>query len=502
MDNLSTTSSDLFNKIRSRFSNIKIGDETGVVITDPTNARFFDFNFNKHGQVNIKLDEESLVIIYPVSMFKSMEDKTEWFKFLKEMRLFAKKNLLRFDTRDISKSNLEKRDYHYLSGENKMSESKMFGTSKTSYQDIGEARLVVKHTQPINIASPAGRTQRIESIYIESNGERFRYPFKHLNGARAMANHIAHGGVMHDEIGKYISGLSEELGKLRQFKNYTSRFGVMSETFNDIPEKVASRMDDVKLEIANLQKSSYYTSFKESFKPIDDVMIPEDTINQWVDALTIRTFNEELKSAFPYIYKLVSEKIQNLQFGDLVSEDSDKNEDDEESETAEDKFEKEFEENIAEISPAFEEPCDCNEGTMNPCEDCEQRMACPDAQAETEEEPPSEHAVAKEPTITKEIIEFVKSMYNAEDGTFPRGAEAVKIAAEKKYGPQAGKFAEFVVNRLSGQTEGMAGSIAGGVAGAMVGKTPSSALAGAEIGGAMQDAGQSELARIRSLSGL
>lgn len=501
MENLSTTSSDLFNKIRSRFSKIKIGDESGVLITDPANARFFDFNFNKAGQVNIKLDETSLVIIYPVSMLQSLGDKTEWFKFLKEMRLFAKKNLLRFDTRDISKSNLEKRDYHYLSGENKMSESKMFGTSKTSYQDIGDARLVVKHTQPINIASPAGRTQRIESIYIESNGERFRYPFKHLNGARAMANHVSHGGALHDDIGRYISGLSEEIGKLRQFKNYTSRFGVMSENFTDIPDKVAARLEDAKLEIANLQKASYYTSFKESFKPIDDVMIPEDTINQWVDALTIRTFNEELKSAFPYIYKLVSEKIQTLQFDDLVAEDTTEK-DEPVVKTAEDKFEEEFENEIAEISPSFEVPCDCNEGTANPCEDCEERMACPDAQAETEEDPPSVNAVAKEHTITKEIIEFVKSMYNAEDGTFPRGAEGVKIAAEKKYGPEAGQFAEFVVNRLSGKSEGVTGAIAGGVAGAMIGKTPSSALTGASIGGSIQDAGQSELERIRSLSGL
>jgi hypothetical protein len=46
-------------------------------------------------------------------------------------------------------------------------------------------------------------------------------------------------------------------------------------------------------------------------------------INSWVDALTIRTFNEELKGVFPYIYKLVSEKREGeLNYDDLVAEET------------------------------------------------------------------------------------------------------------------------------------------------------------------------------------
>ena len=37
------TSQDLFNKIRSQFSNIKIGDESGGATADPNNAVFFEF---------------------------------------------------------------------------------------------------------------------------------------------------------------------------------------------------------------------------------------------------------------------------------------------------------------------------------------------------------------------------------------------------------------------------------------------------------------------------
>ena len=39
------TSTDLFNKIRSQFSNIRIGDENGVPTADPGSATFFEFEF-------------------------------------------------------------------------------------------------------------------------------------------------------------------------------------------------------------------------------------------------------------------------------------------------------------------------------------------------------------------------------------------------------------------------------------------------------------------------
>lgn len=450
MKDLTTTSTDLFNKIRSRFSNIKIGDQEGAITNDPSTARFFDFNYKVNekslGRVNIKIDENSLVLIYNESMLDqaNIVVRKQWYDFLREIRQFARSNLLTFDTRDITKSNLEKRDYQYLSkntGEKKMSESKLFGTSKTSYQDIGNARIIVKHSQPVNYNVPAGRTQHIDSIYIESaNGERFKYPFKHLNGARALAIHVSNGGNAYDQMGTYISGLSEELSKLRQFKNYTQRSNVMSETLGDITSKVIDRIDLVKTEIANLQKQSYYESFVESFKPQDSQEVPEEMVNQWVDALTIKTFNEELKSVFPYIYKLVAEKT-NLDYEDLVGE-TDTHEIDQKDDTdiTEHSLIIDFENQLESIAtPEFEkemyeEECDCDENTQNPCEDCQDKM---------------ESSKHKKYEISQEVVEFVKSMYDKETGKFPKGAEGVKIAAEKRFGEQAGRFAHYVVEKLS-----------------------------------------------------
>ena len=467
MKDLSTISTDLFNKIRSRFTDVKIGDETGALTNEEADARFFDLNYTVGdrdlGRVNIKIDEKALTVIYNESMLDSVfsDARNDWYRFLKELRQFARTNLLNFDTRDITKSNLDKRDYQYLAkdtGELKMSESRLFGTSKTSFQDVGEAKIIVKHSAPVNMENPAGRTQRIESIYIESaDGERFRYPHRHLNGARAMARHVANGGTVYDGIGQYISGLSEEIGKLRQFKQYTQRSGVMAEALGDITEQVASRIDSIKLEIAALQRQQYYDSFKESFQPRETVEVPEDVMSGWVDALTIKTFNEELTSVFPYIYSLVKEKQeQGLTYDDLVSEGETCPEchkdpcecDDVKEDT--DMFD-EFEQTVDELAtPQFEaDKGDMDHDSKDEPDDQEylQNKDAAIKKAIGHEEP------KKESVVPQEVVEFIASMYDRESGTFPKGEEGVKIACEKKFGEQAGQFANYVVEKLASQNQ-------------------------------------------------
>jgi len=215
MKSLDNIAEDLFNKIRGRFPSVTIGDAEGKVTNDPLTARFFDFDYKEGdrnvGKVSLSVSEDKLSVMYSNSFVEDEDDITrqKWYDFLKELRVFAKKRLLQFDTRDITKSNLDKRDYKFLAqqqgGDEIMSESKMYGTSRHSYQDIGNARISIKHTESVNQELTRGRTQKIGAIYVESaEGERFKYPYKHLNGARAMARHVAEGGKPYDDFGKHI----------------------------------------------------------------------------------------------------------------------------------------------------------------------------------------------------------------------------------------------------------------------------------------------------------
>ena len=326
MKNLETIADELFNKIRGRFPNITVGDDSATITNKPGEARFFEFDFAEGKKVNVNIDENSLTIMYAQNLFSEQEQilKSKWYDFLKELRVFAKKRMLNFDTRDITKSNLDKRDYEYLSTEKQMSESKMYGTSRTSYQDIGTARLVVKHAGPVNHENVAGRTQNVHSIYIESDaGERFKYPFRHMNGARAMAMHVSEGGNAYDDFGKHITGLSEELNKLRKFKTYMNRSSVMAEGLAGYMDVVNERLVAVKKTVESLQRKAYYTETFANFETTVLEEVPEDISNTWIDELTIRQFNEELKGVFPYVYNLVKEanKIEEVDLSSLSLDD-------------------------------------------------------------------------------------------------------------------------------------------------------------------------------------
>ena len=337
MKDLNKIGEELFSKLRGRFKNIQIGNQEGAVTNVPGQSRFYDFAYgNQGGKVSVSLDEESIVVMYSEKLFSENDtsNKKEWYDFLKEMRVFAKKRMLNFEVRDIQKSNLEKRDYKFLSnknGDNTMTESTMYGTSKTSYQNISDARICVKHSESINQELAGGRSQKIGSIYIESaNGERFKYPFKHLNGARAMARHVAEGGNMYDDFGKHIVGLSEEMNKLRKFKTYMSRSSVMAEGLADYMDVVNERIETVKSTVAKLQNKSHYTEATENFTSVVLEEVPEDVATDWTTQLTIKQFNEELKGVFPYIYKLVSEAnaVKELGPEDLLGEGDDDNKQD------------------------------------------------------------------------------------------------------------------------------------------------------------------------------
>jgi len=313
---------DLFNKIRGRFPEVTIGDEEGTVTNEPSDARFFDFDYNGLGNVSVSLDEEEgLTVIYSRDFIEDQDEMTKdaWYDFLKELRIFGKKRMLGYSVRDITKSNLNKRDYKFLAKtpeDGQMTESKLYGTSKISYQNVGEARIMIKHTESVNQESTSGRTRNIGKIYIESaDGERFMYPFKHLSGARAMAMHVSEGGKPFDDFGTHVVGLSEEMAKLRKFKNYMGRSAVMAESLAGYVDAVKERIATVKKTIESLQKPNYYAETFAAFEKPMMEDVPTDVAENWIDQLTIKQFNEELADVFPYIYNLVSEATKAKSLG-------------------------------------------------------------------------------------------------------------------------------------------------------------------------------------------
>ena len=355
--NLDTIALDLYGKIQTRFPNIKMGDENATVLSkrsDIPKARFFEFEYKDNGRslgtVAITLDEDDGILVQLTGDIANKHHEGA-FKFIRGLRSFAKDRLVNFDVQNLAKDQLDKRDYEFQAKpkeepemqqpmpqqqqpapkaapksaeQSAMMESKLYGTHRMSYQDLGEAKLIIKHSQPINPEVAAGRTMHIESIWVENaQGERFKYPYKHLNGARALAEHLKHGGNPYDAIGTHISSLSEELTQLRKFKAYVGRNSTLGEAMGGITDRVSERIEQVKKEVFGLQRKAYYESFAESFEARTDEMIPEEIMTDFIDRLTIRTFNEDLRQAFPYIFRLVDESeipVKELSADDILSE--------------------------------------------------------------------------------------------------------------------------------------------------------------------------------------
>ena len=120
------TSQDLFNKIRSKFSNIQLGDSEGNVTAEPKSAVFFDFEFSENsdnfGRVSISIaDGETMKVFYNQGLVEKIDDdaaRANWYSFLKELKDFAVEHQVSFDVRDITKSSLTQQDFKNLADVN------------------------------------------------------------------------------------------------------------------------------------------------------------------------------------------------------------------------------------------------------------------------------------------------------------------------------------------------------------------------------------------------
>jgi hypothetical protein len=343
MDARNNIATDLFYKIRSRFSGLKLGAETGEITINPEDARFFDFDYMEGqtpiGHVSISLAEpNSMKVYFSHGISESMDQgqKKNWYGFLKELRMFAKRRLLNFDTRDIAKDNLDKRDYEFLSqyatpsasskdtitkpvGESIMSESSLYGTKTMSFQKLMDTRLIIKHSQAVmDDTAPGARSRNISALFVENqDGERFKYPFIHLAGARAMQRHVANGGVPYDDIGKSIVQMSEEIAQLKSFSAYVVRNDLMNSDTNGIVERSSGALNSLREQVKALSKQSHYQAYKENFQAQQPLEIPQDVVEDYTEKFTVRNFKEDIATAFPIIYRLMKES--DIGYDDIVA---------------------------------------------------------------------------------------------------------------------------------------------------------------------------------------
>ena len=326
-------SQDLFNKIRSQFSNVRLGDENGAATANPADAVFFEFEFREDadtfGAVSISLaDGENMKVYYNRDLVSKIDEdsRDEWYAFLKELKDFAVEHQLTFDVRDITKNNLTKQDYENLADTNKtvntdeMSEELaritklagvnegLTGTAKRSYENLDKTKLIIRHKGKVDETVPGARSRQIQSLYIENeDGERFKYPMTHLAGARAMMRHVANGGRPHDEFGQHIIQTSEDIAKLNSFQRYVSNKDQLNDNAGDIIENTKLQLENLREYMRNLSKQGHYESSCKSYKKAEDQVLDDETVNKLREKFTQTNLDSRVEDAFPLISKVMAE---------------------------------------------------------------------------------------------------------------------------------------------------------------------------------------------------
>ena len=347
MNAIELISQDLFDKVRSRFSNLQMGSEAGAVTVVPQEARFFDFDFvvegDNLGRVSISINElGSLKVYYSQGIVEDTNSSIQkfWFDFLKEMRQFAKRRMLRFDTRDISKGNLDKNDFAYLATQqaaqqasaqstvpqesNMTTESTMYGSSKSSYRPLEKTLLIIRHNAKVGEDRGArSRPNNIKAVFIQNEaGERFKYPYAHLAGAKAMQRHVSNGGTPFDPAGASIMQMSEQIKQLSTFKRQVGNIESLTNEARGIVDRVGSKLSDLRTTIEHIAKQSHYEAWRESLDEAIAEMTEIDaaTIEDYKSKFTVSSYKEDLTQYFPLLYKVMQE-TSTVDLEDYVGED-------------------------------------------------------------------------------------------------------------------------------------------------------------------------------------
>jgi hypothetical protein len=322
MRELDKISSALFNKIRSRFDSVNIGDEKAQKITDPEQARFFNFDYissdgENFGNVTISLiDENSLKIYYGSNITDGLDEaqSKEWFAFLRDVKNFARRNMLTFDTRDINRSNLDLKDIRQQAGsdatfnkdELAISEGRLYGmgnNKRMSFGDVGTHKIIIKHRDQIDPEKRGDRGRQIEHVFIETPiGERFLLDHTNLHGARATANHLRHGGKIGDEGSELINEMVREMASMRHFVR-----AMRNRTFEDaettgMVEAAMHRYNEVRDNLKKFQGRHGENLLQKMICNSAD-MDEEIDVDELRERFVKKIYDDRFNEALPYVYK-------------------------------------------------------------------------------------------------------------------------------------------------------------------------------------------------------
>jgi hypothetical protein len=311
MSQSNTASQQLYNLLVSRDFEPEALDAAGKSAANPADADIISFDYRTqekdYGTVVLSIDgENNLDVYYGDNMGRAMEgpDKNEWYDFLYLLRMFAKRNLLTFSLKNLSRLKYSMRT---MAAVKESLFEGYYGNRKVSYSDQpNQARLVIKHNKTLGEGD--ARFRYIESLFVENDqGERFRIPSKSLIEGRILARHVAEGGTPYDAFGQYISEMVRDLKTLAGFvraarhKDYSGDAGHMVES-------AVRHYTDLKAKAKRMISRRGYHEALDTFDP--STITPVDEAVETIRELFVQqTLDPRVEQALPMLARLQEKEM-------------------------------------------------------------------------------------------------------------------------------------------------------------------------------------------------
>ena len=297
MRDLNKIASGLFDKIRTRFPSVSMGDEDANNTVDPKAGRFFNFDFvidrQNFGNITVSINETALKVYFNRSITQRLTHETRhvWYDFLSNLRHYAKSNLLKFDARDISRDHLTIAD--------------LKNTIRDKDVTLESRRAPIRSKIRVNRVTEEGRDfNRIRSIYVEnSQGERFRLPVNSESYARALVPHLEAGGNIYDAYGTHVRKLVQEKRDLERFARYGRRAEYLGESGQNLVVEAGQRSRDIGQLLKNLNRQNYYESYyAEHFSDYDEPL--DENLVRLRELFVRPTVDPRVEAALPHLGRL------------------------------------------------------------------------------------------------------------------------------------------------------------------------------------------------------
>lgn len=286
---------EVFRILRSYDYTLQLFDDEGDRVYEPESARRFYAEEGLMVSLTDKGDNSELRMAFPKSV-----DITDIEGLNQTLRLTANKYNLMYKLREIGKDEITPADFatHASVTEGKKGQTMnvlegMYGTTRSSYLKLENARMIVKHSKKIDENIIGSRGRHINAIFIENaQGERFLFPTRNLGPARAMTQHINQGGGWADAIGAQIGRMAQDYASLASASGFMAQnAGALAEGAMAVRESVRQRMTEMRKCFERLARAGGYMAeaarLEEQASTLNETEENDTLIHEMRDLLAV-----------------------------------------------------------------------------------------------------------------------------------------------------------------------------------------------------------------------